>query len=290
MLIYYKYIIVMILRTGYCWKKYGIMVTMRNVLFGFLQPFIHQPLLLGLIGGIIITAFNTFGAFFILFAGKTVSQKLLDVSLGFAAGLMLAASFTSLLLPAIKIAGIWPALIGVAAGALFFDFTTNTIPHSHGIKEGTLSGKKRIMALWLFILAITIHNIPEGLSVGIALGGGKLKEAIVLMLAIGIQNVPEGFAVGFSYFAHGLGSRWQAVWMGTKSGLIEIPLAIVGALLVSQVHAILPYAMGFGAGAMLYVISNEIIPETHKWGHERLATIGTIAGIILMIALDAGLG
>ena len=245
----------------------------------------NYPWLLGLVGGLIITVFNAFGASLVLLANKNVSQKTLDTSLGFAAGLMLAASFTSLIIPGIKVGGIIPVIIGIAIGAIFFDFIDHRVPHVHleGRREGP---EKRLNALWLFIIAITIHNMPEGLSVGISMGSKNLHQALLLMIAIGIQNIPEGFAVAFSFYAHKMGNKWQSVWMGIKSGLVEIPLALIGALLVSRINNLLPYALGFGAGAMLYVVSDEIIPETHKNGHERFATFGIIFGIILMLFLD----
>jgi len=249
----------------------------------------NQPWVLGLVAGIIITAFNTFGALLVFFSKKEVSQKTLDISLGFAAGLMLSASFTSLILPGIQKGGVVPVVIGIALGALFFDWVDHHIPHTHfaGRHEG---GGNRIGALWLFIIAITIHNLPEGLSVGIAMGSKNFHQAIILMLAIGLQNIPEGFSVAFTFFANKMGNKVQSVWMGIKSGLVEIPLAMLGAFLVSWMHFLLPYAMGFGAGAMLYVVNDEIIPETHKKGHERLATFGIIFVIILMLVLDMMIG
>lgn len=260
---------------------------MGNQFITFLSQWEENPILLGLIAGIIITCFNTIGALSVFLVKKTISQKLLDLSLGFAAGLMLAASFTSLIIPGIKIGGVLPVVIGIALGGLFFDFTTHTIPHIHFFEKN----KKRytIPPLWLFIIAITIHNMPEGLSVGIAMGSQHLREAITLMLAIGIQNTPEGFSVAFSHFAHNPQSKWKSAWIGIQAGLIEIPLAILGIFLVTKINMILPYAMGFGAGAMLYVISSEIIPVIHSKGNERFATIGIISGILLMLLLDMGL-
>lgn len=250
-----------------------------------LQYIPDNPLVFALLSGLVITLFNAFGSSLILFFGKEVSPKTLDISLGFAAGLMLTASFTSLILPGISYGGLWPVVAGIILGALFFDYIDHHLPHTHA--GGRTEGKsKRISSLWLFIIAITIHNMPEGLSVGVSAGAGDIKQALVLMLAIGIQNIPEGFSVAFSFFAHKMGNRAQSVWMGIKSGLVEVPLALLGAMIVSAVSGILPYAMGFGAGAMLYVVNDEIIPETHKMGHERLATFGILAGIIVMLVLD----
>ena len=145
-------------------------------------------------------------------------------------------------------------------------------------------------AVWLFILAITLHNMPEGLAVGVRFGAGKPAEAVSLMLAIGLQNLPEGLAVAVSSLGAGMGAYFYASVVGIRAGLVEIPLAVVGAWAVSLARPLLPYAMGFAAGAMLYVISDEIVPETHRQGHERAATWGLILGALLMLFLDVTLG
>ncbi len=215
-----------------------------------------NPILQGLIGGIIITLMNTFGALFVLFWRKP-SERFLDTALGFAAGVMLTASFTSLILPGIEQGGFLPT---------------------------------RLRAVWLFIIAITIHNAPEGLAVGVGFGSGNLDNALKLMLAIGIQNIPEGLSVSVSALSAGMGAHFYACFVGIRAGLIEIPLALLGAWAVHIAKPILPYAMGFAAGAMLYVISDEIVPETHRKGHERWATFGTILGVLVMLYLDVMLG
>lgn len=260
---------------------------MLTQLVSFFKSVQSNPLLIGLIGGIIITLFNALGSMVILFIKKDVSQKVMDTALGFAAGLMLAASFTSLIIPGIATGGLFPVIAGILLGTFFLDYVTHHVEHTHFFQKQKHNNK--FTALWLFIVAITIHNIPEGLSVGIGLGSNHLGEAVALMIAIGIQNTPEGFSVAFSHYAQSKGSKWKSIWIGIASGLVEIPLTIIGVLLVSKIHGIMPYAMGFGAGAMLYVINNEIIPETHNKGFERVATIGTIMGIVLMLALDMGL-
>jgi ZIP family zinc transporter len=243
----------------------------------------------GLIGGLIITAFNMAGALLVLLV-RRVSDAFLDVSLGFAAGVMLSASFTSLILPGIEYGGVLPVLAGIAIGAAVLGVSDLVIPHTHFFagKEGAKS--KRIMGVWLFIIAITLHNMPEGLAVGVAFGSGNLKDAVLLMFAIGIQNIPEGLAVSLSSISAGLGSRFYAMLVGVRAGLVEIPLAVLGAWAVHAVKPLLPYAMGFAAGAMIYVISDEIIPETHRKGHERGATIGTLVGLCMMLYLDVTLG
>lgn len=249
-----------------------------------------NPILQGLLGGIIITFLNMIGAF-LIFLWRNVTQKFLDASLGFAAGIMLTASFTSLIIPGIEYGGVIPVIIGIALGVLIMDLGDHIIPHIH-LPGSRLEGieTKRIKAVWLFIFAITIHNIPEGLAVGMGFGSGNLNDALVLMMAIGIQNIPEGFAVSVSAMSAGLGKRFYATFVGIRAGLVEIPLALIGAWAVHSMKPILPYAMGFAAGAMLYVISDEIVPETHRKGHERLATLGTMIGVVVMLYLDVTLG
>jgi ZIP family zinc transporter len=147
----------------------------------------------------------------------------------------------------------------------------------------------------LFVLAITLHNVPEGLAVGVGFGAAAadpsaLGGAISLMLAIGVQNVPEGLAVSVAAVNAGLDRRRYAVFAGLRSGVVELPLAVVGALAVTVVRPLLPYAMGFAAGAMLFAISDEVVPETHTRGNERLATLGLMAGVVVTPYLDVSLG
>ena len=248
-----------------------------------------NPIVQGLIGGVVIALFNLAGALLIL-PLKNVSQRFLDTSLGFAAGVMLTASFTSLILPGVEHGGVIPVIIGILIGVVIMDQGDHIIPHEHFIRGKEGIETKRLKAVWLFIIAITLHNMPEGLAVGIGFGSGNIKEAILLMMAIGIQNIPEGLAVSISSMGAGLGTNFYAAFVGIRAGLVEIPLALLGAWAVYLMNPILPYAMGFAAGAMLYVISDEIVPETHRKGHERFATLGTIAGVVVMLYLDVTLG
>lgn len=249
-----------------------------------------NPLLLGLFGGVIITTFNFMGTLPILII-KRPSQRGLDLGLGFSAGIMLAASFTSLIIPGMEIGGLFPVLVGIAIGAIVITLSDMFIPHLHFIVGRDSIVSSRLRAIWLFAIAITLHNLPEGLAVGIGFGAGEahIGEAVALMIAIGLQNVPEGLAVGFSFLSTKKYSQAKAFTLGNLAGIVEIPLAFIGAYLVSLVHVLLPYAMGFAAGAMIFVISDEIVPETHRFGHERLASYGLIIGLILMLALDVGL-
>ena len=263
----------------------------------FLRVVGTDPILQGLAGGIIIASLNMIGALVVL-VWRNPSERSLDGALGFAAGVMLAASFTSLILPGIEIGGVLPVLVGIVLGALLLDRADAWVPHVHVLITGRVrqdeaqdaGGKhRRVASVILFIVAITLHNMPEGLAVGVGFGSENLGEALPLMLAIGIQNVPEGLAVSVAALNAGLGSLFYASITGIRAGLVEIPLAVFGAWAVQVAEPILPYAMGFAAGAMIYVISDEIIPETHTKGHERIATLGTMLGVIVMLYLDVSL-
>jgi ZIP family zinc transporter len=269
-----------------------------------------DPLVQAAVGGLVIAALNLLGASLVL-VWRDPSERALDGALGFAAGVMLAAAFTSLIVPGIEVysdGNPVPVLVGVTLGALFLDRSDVVVPHAHylltgrrredaakagspddGIDEDALAG------VVLFVLAITLHNVPEGLAVGVGFGAAAtdpaaLGGALSLMLAIGVQNVPEGLAVSVAAMNAGLDRRLYAVFAGLRSGVVELPLAILGAVAVTAVRPLLPYAMGFAAGAMLFVISDEIVPETHLRGHERVATLGLMAGTVVMLYLDVSLG
>jgi len=247
-----------------------------------------SPWLLGLIGGLAITALNTVGALLVLLWPKP-PPRAVNTMLGFAAGVMLTASFTSLILPGIETGGLFSVVVGIALGALFLTVADRVVPHLHLERGREGIHGERIRAVWLFILAITLHNMPEGLAVGVGMGSGDLARGLQLVLAIGLQNIPEGLAVAASALGAGMGSVFYAGVVGIRAGLVEIPLALLGALAVEVARPLLPYAMGFAAGAMLYVISDEIIPETHRQGRERLATLGFLLGAVVMLVLDVAL-
>jgi ZIP family zinc transporter len=271
----------------------------------FVRLFGTDPVVHGVVGGVVIAALNLLGAS-LVFVWRDPSDRAMDGALGFAAGVMLAASFTSLIIPGIETytpgGSPFPVLLGLALGALFLDRSDVLVPHAHYLLSGRRRADaanpatdlpvddERLAGVVLFILAITLHNMPEGLAVGVGFGSGDLGAAIPLMLAIGIQNIPEGLAVSVAAINAGLDKRFYAVFTGVRSGVVEVPLAILGAYAVQTVSALLPYAMGFAAGAMLFVISDEIVPETHAKGHERVATLGTILGAIVMLYLDISLG
>lgn len=259
------------------------------------QAFGTNTVLLGLMAGLVITAFNLIGALAIV-PWRNPTTRQLDTALGFAAGVMLAASFTSLILPGIEIGGPLPVVLGIALGVTVIDRADAWVPHVHVLVTGrrrddaAAGGHGRVMSVILFIVAITLHNMPEGLAVGVGFGSGRIHDAVALMLAIGIQNVPEGLAVAVAARNAGMGGLWYAAFVGARAGVVEIPLAVLGAWAVTIAQPLLPWAMGFAAGAMLYVISDEIIPETHGHGHERMATLGTMVGLVVMLTLDVALG
>lgn len=226
---------------------------------------------------------------------KSVPDKVLNTMLGGAAGVMLAATSFSLIVPGIEYGdqqwpgyGVYIVVFGMLAGAVFLDRVDKWLPHEHFIMgpEGPSSSLKRI---WLFIIAITIHNFPEGLAVGVGFGAGDVGAGTSLAIGIGLQNMPEGLAVALPLVGLGY-SRWRAVGIATLTGLVEPIGGLLGVSAVTVFHPVLPFALAFAAGAMLFVISDEIIPETHSKGKSRLATFGVMVGFVIMMALDNLLG
>lgn len=226
---------------------------------------------------------------------KNVPRNVLNTMLGASAGVMLAATSFSLVIPGIENGEkIWPGfgvyivVFGMLSGALVLDLIDKYLPHEHFITgpEGPSSNLKRI---WLFVIAITIHNFPEGMAVGVGFGSGDIGSGISLAIGIGIQNIPEGLAVALPLLGLGY-SRWKAFSIAAATGLVEPIGGILGAGAVTFFHPVLPFALAFAAGAMLFVISDEIIPETHANGKSRQATYGVMIGFVIMMALDNLLG
>jgi len=233
------------------------------------------------------------GALPVLF-GNTIHRWLNDMLLGFAAGVMLAASFFSLIIPGVDIAkdqygyaaiaaGI--AVVGVVLGVGFVAALNRWIPHEHFQAGHQGPEAKGLAKIWLFIFAITIHNLPEGLAVGVGFGSGDIAKGVTLATGIGLQNAPEGLAVAVALLSYNY-SRVYAVTVATLTGLVEPLAGLAGAYAVSVSQLLLPWALTFAAGAMLYVISHEIIPETHSHGFENEATLGLTVGLVVMMFLD----
>ncbi|MCR4421383.1 MAG: ZIP family metal transporter [Spirochaetales bacterium] len=238
----------------------------------------------------------------VVFLFKTYSKKTLDGMLGFAAGVMIAASFWSLLQPSIELSRelgknpIVPAAIGFITGGFFIRLIDFLLPHLHmgeDKPEGLSSSFKRVV---LLTLAVTIHNIPEGLAVGVAFGAlsiqgssASLIGAITLALGIGIQNFPEGSAISLPLRGEGY-SKVKSFFIGQLSGIVEPIFGILGAILVIYIKSLLPYALSFAAGAMIYVVVEELIPESQNSKNTDIATVGTLLGFTIMMILDVALG
>jgi ZIP family zinc transporter len=242
-----------------------------------------ETILLGIAASSIAGLATGAGALPVLFT-KKVSDRLLDIMLGFSAGIMLAATFFSLIIPAIDLSNVWIAVLGIIIGAITLHLVDRFIPHFHPML-GAEGPSSRLSKVWLFALAITIHNFPEGLAVGVSFGSGDVAAGLVVAMAIGLQNMPEGLAVALPLLREGY-SRRRSLWYGTLTGLVEPVGGLLGVALVSVFHPILPWALAFAAGAMLFVVSDEIIPESHRKGFEREATFGLIAGFVIMMLLD----
>lgn len=239
-------------------------------------------------GTYLLTAIGTLPVF--LFTA--VPRRLMDAMMGFAAGVMVAASCWSLLVPAMEAGGVLVASIGLLAGAAFFYVADQLLPHLHAEfpDEATAEGMR---VSWrrptLLMLAMTLHNFPEGMAVGVSYGGGESGAATALAIGIGLQNVPEGLAIALPLRRSGM-SRGRAFFWGQLSAVVEPVAGVIGAVLVLASGMFLPYGMAAAAGAMLYVVVEELIPETVRSGTSDVATLGFVAGFAIMMALDNALG
>jgi ZIP family zinc transporter len=261
------------------------------------------PVTQALIATLFTWGLTALGAALVFFF-KKINQIVLDGMLGFAAGVMIAASFWSLLAPAIEMSeemgySSWqPAVIGFLAGGAFLLLVDNVMPHLHlGFERSEAEG---IKTSWqrsvLLVMAITLHNIPEGLAVGVAFGAvayglpsASLAGAVALAIGIGIQNFPEGAAVSIPLRREGL-SRTKSFMYGQASGIVEPFAGVLGAAAVIYARPILPYALAFAAGAMIYVVVEELIPEAQRDRRTDIATIGCMLGFAVMMTLDVALG
>jgi len=274
---------------------------MGQQILEFLQP--YHPVTQALLATLFTWFLTAAGAAPVLLVNN-VNQKIMDGMLGLAAGVMIAASFWSLLAPAIEMSGgDWiPATIGFLAGGMFLYVIDKILPHLHlGLEIAEAEGVK---TSWrrstLLVFAITLHNIPEGLAVGVAFGAvahasdpAMAREimfgGIALAIGIGLQNLPEGLAVAMPLRREGMG-RFKAFLYGQASGVVEPAAGVLGAWLVFVMQPILPYGLAFAAGAMIFVVVEELIPESQRNGYSDFATAGAMFGFAIMMMLDVGLG
>jgi len=263
----------------------------------------YNPILLALVAALFTWGLTALGSAMVFFF-KKINRRVLNSMLGFAAGVMIAASFWSLLNPAIEMAKNqgdipWiPAVAGFLAGGAFLLLIDAILPHLHlGQKRSEAEG---IKTSWkrsvLLVLAITLHNIPEGLAVGVAFGAlaitpdnASIAGAVALALGIGLQNFPEGAAVSVPLRREGF-SRWKAFNYGQLSGAVEPVAAVIGAALVLLIRPLLPYALSFAAGAMIFVVVEELIPESQNGNETDYSTVGAMLGFATMMMLDVALG
>ena len=269
-------------------------------MFEFLEGW--SPVEQALAAGLFTWGMTAAGAGLVFFF-KEVNRKILDGMLGFAAGVMIAASFWSLLAPAIEhseqsnpfLGGIVPVLFGFLLGGACMRLIDIFLPHLHpgAPPEETEGIKTTWHRSMLLISAITLHNIPEGLAVGVAFGaaasGDGIGAAIALAIGIGMQNFPEGAAVSLPLRREGL-SRKESFWWGQLSALVEPIAAVLGAAVVVYMDPLLPYALAFAAGAMIFVVVEELVPEAHRGGNGDVATMGVMLGFSVMMVLDVGMG
>ena len=284
----------------------GLAISALGVVVLFQQLWViaqQQPVVLQALGGGLVAAMATaLGTVPIVFSQR-MSERTQDTLLGFGAGVMLAACAFSLILPgmeAVRSLQLWggsewaaSGVIGLAillgaAGMMGFD---RLLPHEHFIKgrEGMeMDAVRKLQRAWLFVFAIALHNLPEGLAIGVAYAGNGLGGN-ALATGIAIQDIPEGLVVAMALVTAGYRRR-TAILVAILTGMVEPVGAVLGALIVSTSMAVLPWGLGFAAGAMLFVISHEIIPESHRKGHERFATGGLMLGFVLMMIMDTALG
>lgn len=249
---------------------------------------------------VLLTAFgvggaSVIGAFF-GFIFKKISHKFSDIVLAFAAGVMLAASVIGLILPSLEYGGKFPLLvtiIGVFCGALCVNLIDKIVPHLHKLTgvdiESHPDNQAQLNKVLLFVIAIAIHNLPEGIAAGVGFGTGNMTDALVIAGGIALQNIPEGMVIIAPMLASGMSHR-RTFLIAIITGVVEVVGTLLGYFAVSVSTAILPFALAFAGGTMLYVISDEMIPETHAHGSERGATYSLLAGFCLMLAFDVLLG
>lgn len=264
-----------------------------NAIYGANQANLHYALL----GGTAGFAATALGAVLAV-ALREVSQRAQDVMLGFAAGMMLAASSFSLILPGLaaarEITGSGPfaaatVVLGLGLGVLLMLGLDKFTPHEHESVGRQGPHSERINRVWLFVLAITLHNLPEGMAIGVGFANGDMNVGVPLASAIAIQDIPEGLAIALALRVTGL-STLKAMLVAIGSGLMEPIGSLIGLGISSGFAIAYPISLGLAAGAMIFVVSHEVIPETHRNGHQTSATLGLMGGFAVMMVLDTALG
>lgn len=248
---------------------------------------------------VVITAFGVGGATVLGaclgFLFKGIPHKWNDAILGFAAGVMLCAAILGLLVPAMEMSGkwgFWKVILGMLSGALFLNFADRFTPHLHSLTGKDKEAHHQNQALnkvLLFVMAIAIHNLPEGMAAGVGFGTGNVGNAISVAVGIALQNIPEGMVVISPLLMAGVSKR-RALLIGSLTGVIEVVGTFIGYFAAQISNAVLPFALAFAGGTMLYIISDEMIPETHSHGYEQMATYSILAGFMLMMVLDEFIG
>ncbi|MFZ1180701.1 MAG: ZIP family metal transporter [Herbaspirillum sp.] len=272
-----------------------VLVTSYESLHAF---FLSYPeVKMALIGSSAAAGLTALGALGVLFAQR-ISERMQDVLLGYGGGIMLAASVFSLIMPAMqqaqvlgyeKTGAVLLTATGIMLGGLGVLILNYLVPHEHFIAPNPAVHSMRTSRIWMFIMAVTIHNFPEGLAIGVGFGGGDMGKAIALATGIGIQDIPEGLVVALALRTLGY-SPLKSAGAGILSGLVEPVGGVLGALATSASATALPWALAGAGGAMLFVISHELIPESHRQGHETQATLGLLTGFVTMMLLDTLLG
>ncbi len=245
----------------------------------------------------LITAIGVGGAtivgVLIGFIFQKVPHKFNDAILGFAGGIMLAAAILGLIVPSLEEGNIWVTALGIVSGAIFLNLADKMTPHLHRItgmdQETHSDAQSSINKVMLFVMAIAIHNLPEGIAAGVGFGSENVSNAITVAVGIALQNIPEGMVLVSPLIMSGV-SKWRVFLIASFTGVIEIIGTMIGFTAVSVATTILPFALAFAGGTMIYVVSDEMIPETHSHGYERMATYSLIFGFITMLIMDFYIG
>ncbi len=223
------------------------------------------------------------------FLFRKIPHELMDGVLGFAAGVMLAAAIFGLIIPSMEYGNVWITVAGILAGAVFLNCADKLTPHLHHItgldREAHANAKSQLNKVMLFVMAIAIHNLPEGIAAGVGFGAENIGNAITVATGIALQNIPEGMVIVSPLLLAGVPSK-RVFFIACFTGVIEIIGTMAGYFAVAVANAILPAALAFAGGTMIYVVSDEMIPETHSHGYERLATYSLLIGFIVMILMD----